>query len=284
MLIVGAITGGRTVLRLLCSTGTFSRYPNWTDYRLVLHYAPQLDVDGLELMVYPGWYPELDRIAEALGQSGLEFPVVHADKDIGAALGSVHPDERQEGLHHLALNCHLAAKLGADLVVLHLWGLPDSDKHLQRNLDTFAEALSVAAEAGVTLSVETVPGFLAGPLDNVRRVIERYPRCLVTLDTEFLAFQGQLEAALQADWLWQDGRVCHVHAKDFDGHFVGSDKVRRYLHPGEGQIDFALFFAKLRERGFSGAISLESPAVDPEGSVHLSKLHRSLALLQQWLE
>jgi sugar phosphate isomerase/epimerase len=272
------------VLRLLCSTGTFSRYPDWTDHQRVLHYGPQLDVDGLELMVYPCWYPEIVRVAEDLGQSGLRFPVLHADKDIGAALGSTRSAERQEGLRRLALNCRLAAALGAGLVVLHLWGLPHSDRYLQRNLDAFGEALSLATEAGVALSVETVPGFLAGPLDNVYRIIERYPQCLITLDTEFLAFQDQLGAAMQADWLWRDNRVRHVHVKDYDGRFVGPDKVRRYLHPGEGQIDFSMVFAALFERGFSGTVSLESPAVDRQGVVHLDKLNRSLVRLWRWLE
>lgn len=32
---------------LLCSTGAFSRNPDYIDYRAVLQYGPQLDVNGL---------------------------------------------------------------------------------------------------------------------------------------------------------------------------------------------------------------------------------------------
>jgi len=39
--------------QLLCSTGAFSRYPNYTDYRAVLKYGPQLAVDGFEGDVLP---------------------------------------------------------------------------------------------------------------------------------------------------------------------------------------------------------------------------------------
>ncbi|HEY5002587.1 MAG TPA: hypothetical protein VII61_05515, partial [Ktedonobacteraceae bacterium] len=74
-------------IQILCSTGAFSRHPDYTDYRAILEYGPQLEVDGLELMFYPSWYPELERIATDLQRSGLKFPVIHTEKNIGVALG-----------------------------------------------------------------------------------------------------------------------------------------------------------------------------------------------------
>src|SRR6266702_8672768 len=71
-------------MQLLCSTGTFSRYPDYTHYEAVLKYAPHFAVDGFELMFYPAWYPELEHIANELRQSGLKFPVIHTEKNIGA--------------------------------------------------------------------------------------------------------------------------------------------------------------------------------------------------------
>ncbi len=46
-------------MQLLCSTGTFSRDPDYTDYRAVLAYGPGLEVDGFEVMFYAGWYAEV---------------------------------------------------------------------------------------------------------------------------------------------------------------------------------------------------------------------------------
>jgi hypothetical protein len=40
-------------VQLLCSTGTFSRFPDLTSYQAILTYGPGLEVDGFELMFYP---------------------------------------------------------------------------------------------------------------------------------------------------------------------------------------------------------------------------------------
>jgi sugar phosphate isomerase/epimerase len=105
----------------------------------------------------------------------------------------------------------------------------------------------------------------------------------VALDTEFLGLYGQLEAALDAGWLWQDQRVRHIHIKDYDGALYSTDNYRRYLHPGEGTIDFAHFFAALKARHFDGNISLEASVVNLDGSRDTERLKRSLAQLRQYI-
>jgi sugar phosphate isomerase/epimerase len=258
--------------QLLCSTGTFTRHPDQTSHRAILRYGPLLPADGLELLIYPGWHAQTACIAKELAATGLRFPVAHAEKGIGVALGSAQADELAQGLQRLAANCRLAADVGASLVVLHLWDLPDSDERLERNLAALKECLELA--------VETVPCRRADPLSNVRQVLERYPRCWVTLDTEFLAFYDQMEAALNADWLWESGRVRHVHVKDYDGCMWTEGGARRYLHPGEGHIDFAHFFSGLRRRGFDDTVSLEASGVR-EGDVDVERLADSLDTLRR---
>src|SRR4029077_17870981 len=117
--------------------------------------------------------------------------------------------EPEAALAQLASNCRLAASLGATLVVLHLWELPGGDRRLEQNLAFLPACLDVADAAGVTLTVETIPCSVGSPLENVRRALETDDRCRITLDTEFLAHHGQLEAALADDALW--ARVAHVH-------------------------------------------------------------------------
>lgn len=167
------------------------------------------------------------------------------------------------------------------MLVLHLWGMPESDNYLERNLELLGACITLAADAGMVLAVETIPCDLADPLTNVRRAIARDERTQVALDTEFLAYHGQLEEVLAADWLWQSERVSHVHIKDYDGQMTDADQHRRYLHPGEGKIDFVAFFAGLARRGFAGNISLEATAIGPALMVDLPRLQSGLGNLRK---
>ena len=61
-------------IQLLCSTGAFNRFPDLTDYRSILTYGPDLEVDGFEVMFYPDWSTELEQIATELLKSQLKIP------------------------------------------------------------------------------------------------------------------------------------------------------------------------------------------------------------------
>jgi sugar phosphate isomerase/epimerase len=268
-------------IQLLCSTGTFSRYPDLTDYRPILIYGPGLEVDGFELMFYPDWTPEVEQIASAVGKSGLHFPAIHAEKGIGPALVSAQAQEREQGWQWMEASCRLGSLLGANILVFHLWGLPGSDEQIEQNLQTLEGCLGLTERYGLELAVETIPSRRADPLRNVRRAIEQDTRCVVALDTEFLALHNQLEEALHTDWLWQENRVRHVHIKDYAAGTYSTDNYRRYLHPGEGRIDFMQFFTALKQRSFSGYISLEASVVNRDGTRDMQRLKRSLTMLRQ---
>lgn len=269
-------------MQLICSTGTFSRFPQFTDYQAVLEYGPHLDVDGFELMFYPAWYPDLDHIADELQRSGLNFAAIHTEKGIGSALGSPDPAQREQGVKWLEANCLLGQRLEAKVLVLHLWGLPELDEHLENNLEHFSRCLDIADQYGIALAVETIPAKFGDPLTNVHRALNTDLRSRIALDTEFLALHDQLGAVFEEDWVWEEQRVRHVHVKDFDGEGFRPDGSRRYLHPGEGKIDFASFFANLKNRNFTGNLSLESPVIDGEGKVDLDHLNRTLTWLRQY--
>ncbi len=265
---------------VLCSTGAFTRVPHITDHRLILQYGPGLPADGLEVMFHLGWYAQVGRVVDDLLSTSLKFPAVHAEKSTGAAMGSADASQRAIGLQRLQVNCQLAHQIGAKLVVLHLWGLPDSDEHIERNLATLGACLDIAEGAGVQLAVETIPCARADPLTHIRRAMEQDARCMIALDTEFLAQHHQLEEALTAAWLWQGERVRHVHIKDYDGQSTTANGYRRYLHPGEGKIDFRAFFKALQQHGFDGSISLEASVVHQDNSIDVEKLKTSLLRLK----
>ena len=274
-------------MQLLCSTGAFSRFPDITDYQSIIRYGPELaagGVDGFEVMYFPDWTSDIEHISAQLHASGLHFPAIHAEKGIGPALISEQLEERSQGWRWLEASCRLGQALASRILVFHLWGYPEFDEKLERNLTVLADCVSMAEQYSLELSLETVPCTHADPLTNVRRALEQDQRCLVTLDTEFLALHAQLEAALHADWLWEANRIRHIHIKDYDGMMYAVDNSRRYLHPGEGAIDFTHFFSELKERHFDGYISLEASVVEVDGTRDFAKLKRSLERLRQYTD
>lgn len=272
--------------QILCSTGAFCRYPDRTYYAYITDVGHELTmVDGFEVMIYPSWHDDVEYISSKLLASGLRFPALHAEKASGPHLISTGPLEEPQGWYWLEQSCRLAKLLGSKTVIYHLWGEPSTDETIEKNLAVLGRCLDIADNFGVQLAIETVPCRKADPLTHIRSALELDKRCFVALDTEFLAVHNQLEAAMQADWLWQDRRVCHVHIKDYEGEKIPAEydeRYRRYLHPGEGTIDFASFFAALRGRDFDGNISFEASVVG-EGSqdVDIEKLKRSLTHLRE---
>lgn len=265
---------------ILCSTGILTEEPDHTDHKAIVAHAPKLGAVGYELQVHKAWYGHLDEVVEDLRASELSFPALHADKAIGSGLGSEEPDDADAALASLEINCRAAAALGAQTIVLHLWEDPAADEEIERNLDHLPTCLDTAVAYNVTLAIETIQGVAGTPLANVRLAIERDPRCKVTLDSEFLGFHGQLLESISADWLWEDGRVRHVHLKDFGGR-MRENGVRRYLLPGEGTLDLQGFIDGLLERKYGGAITVEGNAVGPSGELDEARLQQIADVVRQ---
>lgn len=270
--------------RLLCSTGALSRFPDLTDQARIIAALPDLRADGFEILIYESWYGTLERMAQSLLTLDLRYPAIHAEKEIGPLLVTGKDEDREEALRRWRPNCLFAQSIGANVAVLHLWGLPWADDCLDRQLACLPALLDVADEYDVALAVETIPCRTHDPLGNVATAVARDERTRVALDTEFLAMHGQLDAALAADWLWErPDLVCHLHVKDYDGRQSDAEGQRRYLHPGEGEIDFPRLFPQLHERGFAGNISLESPAMRAGDEVDVARINASLDRLRSWL-
>jgi sugar phosphate isomerase/epimerase len=246
-------------VRPLLPTGSVTRKPDFTDHLRILQHVPPAD---LELSIYDVWD---ERVIDDL--HGLPIVIAHAEKTIGATLSGDRP-----ALEQFALNCRIASALGAQTLVFHLWELPDGDRYLERNLDHLPGLLDTAEEHGLTLAVETVPCTIGTPVDNVRRACERDPRCRVTLDTEFLAFHGQLDRGGELG-----DRIAHVHVKDFDPTVWGT-KPRRYLLPGEGVLDLDGWLQAL---AYDGTLTLELSAVRDDGSIDAGRLESAAAWLRR---
>ena len=232
------------------------------DHRLVAE-VRALPVAAFELSIYSNWLESPDTVAEDLSALGLRFETAHAEKAIGARLS----DGDAAGVERLAANAELADRLGARLLVLHLWELPTGDRHLERNLELLPACADAVQAHGLTLAIETIPCSVGSPVANVARAVEREPRCVAVLDTEFLALHGELETSLDAGL-----PVGHVHLKDFAGAILRGDPRRRYLLPGEGNLDLDGFLARLQTQGYDSAVTLEASAVDADGDLDRARL------------
>jgi hypothetical protein len=69
------------------------------------------------------WINDVEEIATILKTASLHIPVIHAQKEIGPALGNLCVKEQEQALSWLDANCHLGSLLEAHLVVFAFMGL-----------------------------------------------------------------------------------------------------------------------------------------------------------------
>lgn len=269
--------------KVFCSTGVITQHPDLTDYNIILEDGQKLSSDGLELVIYPNWYSEIETVTDKLYTSGLNFPVVHADKDIGSLITELNTIKYNKGMDILKLNCEVAKELNANLVVLHLWGLPQSDDNFKNNIIAFEKCLNIADKYGICLAVETVPCRKSDPISNLKKLIEIYPQTKAVLDLRMISYHDLLWKALDTNWLWEKECITHLHIHDYKGKAFSVESLNKYLLPGDGEIDFVCFFNKLKELNFKGSLSLESKSLLEDGTVNFTKVNKCLDYLKKAL-
>ncbi|MBZ9635129.1 sugar phosphate isomerase/epimerase family protein [Clostridium sp. FP1] len=270
--------------RVFCSTGVITEYPYQSDYKIILEDGQKLSADGLELVMYPNWYSEIETITDKLYKSGLKFPVIHADKDIGTLITELNTINHRNGIDILKLNCEVAKELNAKLMVLHLWGLPLSDDKFQNNIIAFEECLNIADKYGICLAVETVPCRKSDPISNLKKLVDVYPQTKVVLDLRMISYHDLLWKTFDTDWLWEKQCITHLHIHDYKGKAYSVDSLKNYLLPGDGEIDFICLFNKLKEVNFKGTLSLESKSLLEDGTVNFTEVNKCLNYLKKALD
>lgn len=268
---------------VLCSTGAFSHQIEAESVEQVAAGMTQLRGTAFEVLFYPGWYTDAGLAALDLSAVGADCPVLHVEKSIGADFTSDDPRIVDEALARFTVNCRTARSIGARLLVLHLWELPDADRLIERNLAALPRCADLAEQYGLQLSIETLPCGVSTPLEVAARCLAIEPRVCITLDTAFLALHGQLLASLEDDRLWAAPvGVNHIHLKDCQQPELGWNP-RGYLHPGQGTLDLAGFLSGLNRRGYTGSLTLETPATRPDGSPDADQIQNSLAWIREHL-
>ena len=264
-------------MQILCSTGALIGRPNGRDYRLLEKFAPQLDCDGFEFILYDSWYPQITELTEYLTTLGLNIPVMHCEKTLAEHISRGGEEELREAYRLFRINCALALRLGAKKMVLHLWNGVISDNHFENNLAAYSDLLRIAEDSGLDLLVENVVCH-KDPFSHWLELQKCYPDIHFVLDTKMADFHRQLEQFYlpEYEWLWKDGHIRHYHVNDYGGGYMDWNNLK-VLAPGKGHIDFDRFFAFIERTGYRDTFTFEATGFDREGTVHTDMLNEQFA-------
>ena len=261
--------------RILCSTGAMITRRNNRDYNLLREIVPQIRCDGLEFMMYQSWHEEIEPLRQVLAD--FSVPVFHMTKQIGELISQ---GSLAEAIHLFREDCALAAAIGSDLLVLHLWSGQASDQHIERNIAAYPVLREISEEYGLLLTVENVLCNTRDPMTHMWTLAEAYPDIAFTFDTKMAAFHSQLEDLYKPEnaWLWP--HIRHFHVNDYaGGHMDWANMSVKQL--GKGYIDFDRFFAFVREMGYTGDFTCEATAVGEDGSIRYDELNESLEWIRK---
>lgn len=253
--------------RILCSTGALITRKNGRDHRLLEGFAEKLRCDGFELMLYDSWYDKMPSVTSDIRAMGLAVPVVHCEKSIGELIAAVD----SLAYERFEINCRAAERVGAGMLVLHLWNGLVSDSNFGENLKAYSRLDHMAEEHGLTLTVENVVCNHSTPAEHLQELSEAYPHIAFTFDTKMAEFHGELDRVYD-EKLWTD-HIRHLHINDYGGKVMDWSDLRT-LHIGEGHVDFDRFFAFAKKMGYSGDYTVEASSVRNDGSVDIDKLNR----------
>ena len=264
-------------MKVLCSTGALLGKPNGRDYRLLERLSKELNCDGFEFMMYNDWYEGMEEMLVYLKQLKLYIPVVHCEKSIGRCFGIGTEEELVRGFKMFEKDCHLAKKLSAEKLVLHLWGGMVSDSNFESNLTSYEKLAAIAQEYELELMIENVVCNVKEPMTRWCQLVERYPEVSLIFDTKMAAFHGQLELLYtkEYEWLWKDGYIRHYHVSDYGGGLMDWANLRS-LPIGKGNINFDAFGDFLRKTGYKGMITVETTGFDSEGNIDVEMLNECI--------
>ena len=246
-------------LPLYLSTGAFTGRINGRN--------PALLFEAAKVFPVPGFEPAPD-LFPAYRAAGIRIPLLHADKRIGDRMSL--PDGGEKALGLFEENLALARLAGARGLVTHCWGMPPSDLHTDLIYERVGLLKKRAEDAGLLLLVENCVCANHSPLFHMRNLRALYPDISFTVDTRCSEFHDRD--------LWRNVR--HLHINDYRGGI--KDWAARYPipRPPAGQIDWPGFFSSLASLGYAGSVTLEAPAMLPEG-LDTAALSETLSFLDR---
>jgi sugar phosphate isomerase/epimerase len=237
-------------------TYTMSRQPSF-DIKTMLDLTVELKMDGIDWVTLYGQDPkDLKMMCDDRA-----IPVVcHTFH----AKGFAKPETRHDGLDIFKRSLEDAYALGAPVVMVPTPGGDIERNQLRKNwIASLAEAIPLAADAGIVLTVENFPG-AGSPFVTAADFLEAkqaVPGLKLTFDNGN-AGSGENEvdsfAQCAAD-------VVHAHVKDWDRSETPKEGYKvmldgKYYRPaliGEGIINAEDCLGTMKKHGYAGYINIE---------------------------
>jgi len=191
---------------------------------------------------------QIEQIAGWLREYGLGLTDLHASAGREKAWGSPEPDRRSAGVELVGNRIDMAARLGADVIILHLPELPNDPGPadplwgaVYRSLDELGPR---ARAGGVRIAIEN------GNFDAIETLFSRYGRDYLGLCYD--SGHGNLRADGLARLEALTDRLISIHLHDNDG---GSDQHRL---PFTGTVDWPKLARILAASAYRKWVNLEA--------------------------
>ena len=262
--------------KVLVSTGCLIGRPNGRNFYLLREICPQLNCDGLELLMYDTWYDKISELERFIPTLSLPVVTFHLEKQIGEKISHGNLDE---ALELMEINCSLAQKLEAEKLILHLWNGIISDKNIDYNIECFKYLDEIAKEHHLALTVENVVCANKDPFTHLNALLEHYPHIEFTFDTKMADFHKQLDL-LYSDFSHLSPHITHLHINDRLGEYKDWSNLR-VLHIGQGDIDFNTFFGFMKKQNYKGYFTTEATSFDKQGNINIPALNSSVAKIRE---
>jgi sugar phosphate isomerase/epimerase len=273
-----------------CLSWCFHNFAPAADQEAALDQIGPLGFDGVEMILLARqdldsyWTDErIRRIRRKLEHYRLELPQFVLFQPVVEGLTSVQPEVRRQNLDYFDAGCQLAKKLGAPMVNIVApwpteWRRPGGG-YLPRHFEV------ENPKPGEVFSIEIAPGFdwdrvwaafieaIKGCLERCRHhglrlSLEHHTHCLVPDAVSFLRLWDAIKDPLlgyNLDTGWTllqreyppvaihkvKHHLFNVHVRDIDG------TMRRFVHVGEGVMDFKAVAAAAKNVGYAGYFNLE---------------------------
>jgi len=252
---------------ILCSTGAFIHGYNDYDHTLIEKINRDTNFNGFEIFMFDGFhlanrleeYKEFAKTVTAAKDNGILFNSMHMFKQIGEMISRNEPGDIERAVYLFEHNCEYAAKYGAKLLVLHLWGGVPSDKNIGVNIGLYPKLKKISDNYNLTLTVENIVCNTHRPLDHMKKLWELYPDDIeFTIDIRQAEFHKSLIETCESSFLWDNGLVSNLHISDYCGGKMEWERLRVSTPINCGDVDFDYLFSFLKSVNYSGPIVVET--------------------------
>ncbi len=284
-----ALAGTKGKPKVGCLSWCFHNFGSGADPEPAIDIIGELGFDGIEMIVnapedLTGFWTDsrIDRLKKKLEQRKLQVSQFVLFQPVVQGLSSTKRDEREKNLDNFEAGCKIGRKLGAPMInIVAPWarelrgptgylprffelGNPQPDQKFHIDIaDGFDWDFVWNSYVEVTRAC-----LARAKAQGMKFSIEHHTHCMVPDATAFLRLWDAIkdpDLGYNMDVGWTllqreypplaihkvKRQLMNLHMRDIDG------PMRRFVHIGEGVMDFKAIIETLKQVGFSGYLSIE---------------------------